>query len=337
MRYLFIPVCLLAFTFTACKKSSGGSSGSTGGTGGTTGGTTDLTIAGINPVHPYTDDEFSITGTGFNTDATKDTVLVATQLVNITSATATEFKIKLTTNAISNLGICNCGFIQVRANGKRLTSANSFTFKTPLTLAGISNIDNSNLGYGRAGDSLVFGGVGIIQAADTNIKVQTLSIDGKNVPNFKIAGTSSAGQVTVRLAPEFFGDINDPTIQELKTVTITNPDGRSSSKQFQFYTSPSMKVSSVTPSQATYSLSNLAATGGNILLKVVGQYLKDDTKVVVGTTGYTQESTLSLGGVLFPNQATIVLTPGPLPAGNYTVNLWRGTVLYGGGSFRLDP
>src|SRR5215510_2806381 len=44
------------------------------GGGGGGGGTGTLSVASINPTNPYPDDEFTIIGTGFNTDATKDTV-----------------------------------------------------------------------------------------------------------------------------------------------------------------------------------------------------------------------------------------------------------------------
>src|SRR5262245_52302832 len=73
---LFLTVTM-ALT-NSCSKggSSPGGGGNNGGGGSGNGGgsTSDITITAVAPANPYPDDQITITGTGFNADASKDTV-----------------------------------------------------------------------------------------------------------------------------------------------------------------------------------------------------------------------------------------------------------------------
>src|SRR5689334_23613483 len=84
MKKSMLSCLIILIILNACTKSGGGSNngggnggGNNGGGGGNNGGGNNnntLTIASITPVNPYPDDEITITGTGFDADATKDTV-----------------------------------------------------------------------------------------------------------------------------------------------------------------------------------------------------------------------------------------------------------------------
>lgn len=67
MRTSFSVMLILSVFIYSCSKSSNDPAPAPG-TGGP------ITITGISPAIPYADDEITITGTGFNTDKTKDTV-----------------------------------------------------------------------------------------------------------------------------------------------------------------------------------------------------------------------------------------------------------------------
>src|ERR1700748_1722613 len=84
MKKIILSILVMPLVFNACTKSGGNSNGTNGGGnngggnngggGNGGGGSTGITITSISPENPYPDDEFTINGTGFNTDAAKDTV-----------------------------------------------------------------------------------------------------------------------------------------------------------------------------------------------------------------------------------------------------------------------
>ena len=151
MRTLFFATVIILLIAASCKKSpntptppvNGGS----------------ITITSISPAMPYADDEITITGTGFNTDKTKDTVdfgggdpvsgffepyiqgLGTTSKAVVISATATQLIIKAvnpdstTTSGLnwslfkgSNIGLNSVNRIRVRSNGLK-TISNLTPFK----------------------------------------------------------------------------------------------------------------------------------------------------------------------------------------------------------------
>ena len=348
-----LAITLLSFS---CTKSSpgGGSNGGSNGNGGGNGGggaSNGLTISSISPANPYPDDEITINGTGFNADATKDTVEFGkkvgdvfapwndgdpdeqAKLVTIKSASATKLVIKaanpfpLDYNAFPS-GNTSIAVMQIKAGGKKVISS-VIPFKRLVVVSTLKNIDNNNAGIGRPNDSLVIGGKGF---ASSGVNV---SIGGTSVPTIKVDSGASSGQIMFRLPKNFFGNENDETAMATKTVSVSNPDGKTIQKDFSFMLSPRMVVSSMKSDKTTYSLSTLLGSGGVIKITVTGKCLKDDATFTIANSTRHTTATLPLPVSSFQDNVILELTPATLETGNYSIRIWRNSALYGACDFTI--
>src|ERR1700674_1871795 len=102
MRKRFAFYIFFVMLFASCKKTGGNSSHGSG-TGGSN--SMDLKVASFTPPNPYVIDELTITGTGFNTNKTSDTVIFNYQPATITSASATELKLQFPPEANMNMSV----------------------------------------------------------------------------------------------------------------------------------------------------------------------------------------------------------------------------------------
>ncbi len=358
---LLIPaITILLFS---CTKNSSTGSGTNGGNngngsgnngGGNNGG---LTITSISPVNPYPDDEFTINGTGFDADATKDTVEFGrltgsafgawhdgvpaeyASLATVVSATTTQLVIKsvnpfaLDYNAFP-VGNTSIAVVQIRAGNKKLVSP-VIPFKRLMVVGFIKNPDYLNgASIGRPNDSLIIGGKGF---AKNGI---TVWIGTTQISSVKVDSSSSSGQIMFRLPKDFFGGENDETLSATKTVSVTNPDGKTIKKDFSFLLSPKMIVSSMKSEKNTYSLSGLQGNGGVVKITITGKCLKDDSYITIGNSNQGTVVTQALPVSHFQDSITIELGSTTLKTGNYSVRVWRddptnGKVLYGGCDFTV--
>jgi hypothetical protein len=120
----------------------------------------------------------------------------------------------------------------------------------------------------------------------------------------------------------------------MKTVRVTNPDGKWEEKQFNFYLSPLMHIDDMHAENKTYSKGALAGAGGIIKISVKGRCLKSDCMLkIVSNTGVNTQSSLGITGLQDSTQ--IELTPGSMVTGSYTVSILRGNVVYGACGFTL--
>src|SRR5689334_25443248 len=92
MRTITSGMLILSLLFSSCKKGTTSTTNPPPGGGGG-GGNTSLTVTGISPLDPYPGDVITITGTGFNTDITKDTVVIGKTLNNAFSTFTVSFSI----------------------------------------------------------------------------------------------------------------------------------------------------------------------------------------------------------------------------------------------------
>jgi hypothetical protein len=162
----------------------------------------------------------------------------------------------------------------------------------------------------------------------------TVTIGDKTLTNLHVDSTANDAVISLRLPRDMFGNVLDETLQEVKTVTITNPDGKSEKKDFGFYLSPLMHIDDMHAESKTYSKSGLGGSGGVIKIFVKGRCFKSDSNVkVVSNTGINTLSSLGISGLQDSTQ--IELSPGALPTGNYTVSILRGDVAYGACGFTL--
>lgn len=353
-KILLLLAVTMALTNSCSKGSSspggGGNNGGGGGNGGGNGGNTGgITITAVTPANLYPDDQITITGTGFNADASKDTVEfghlvngnfgawhdgLSTQwpsLCTVISATATQLVIKAVNPVQLDYSAFPSGpsiaVIQVRTGGKKAVTP-VIPFKRLLQLNGISNPDYFTWSIGRPYDSLVINGKGFAKAG------VSVSIDGTPLTNLKIDSTDGYGTIALRLPKTFFGMGNDESIMVQKVMTLSNPDGKTVQKSFNFLLSPQMRIYTMQSEFPTYSLSGLNGSGGVIKVFVNGRSLKNDAVVKLGSVTIQTESGLQVNG--FPDNTVITFTPGSLVPGNYQVNIERNNALYGICNFRVN-
>jgi len=347
---LFISSCSKTSTPPGNNGNNNNNNNNNGGNNNNNNNAGDITITSISPTNPYPDDEITITGTGFNADATKDTVEFGrvmgagfgawhdgleseyASLTTIVSASPTQLVIKavntfvLDYDAFSS-STSSIAVMQVRTGGKKAVSP-LIPFKRLLLLGYIENPDYFGDAIGRPSDSLIFGGKGF------RTQGMKVSIDGTQVTDLKIDSTPNGSKISTRLPKTFFGQENDETLQAEKKVTITNPDGKTVEKNFVFLLSPQMHISSIYAETNTYSLGGLSSGGGVVKVFVSGRNLKNDAIVKVdGVTIHTQAG-LSVNN--FPDQTEIDLSAGSLAVGNLQVSIWRGNTLYGACSFKVN-
>jgi len=358
MKKIVLFLAAVAILSYSCSKGSsspggGGNNGGGNNGGGNNGGgtTTGITVTSISPANPYPDDPITITGTGFNPDATKDTLEFGrlqsgnfgawhdgletemASLCTVISATATQLVVKsvnpvhLDLSAFS-LSTTSLALLQIRAGGKKAVTP-LIPFKRLLMLNYITNPDLYNDQTGRPSDSLVIAGRGF---AKTGVSV---SIDGAPLTNFKIDSTAYAGTITLRLPKTFFGSENDESIMADKNMTLSNPDGKTVKSTFHFLLSPHMKISGIYAENSSYSLSGLTSSGGVVKVFVNGRSLKSDATVKLGGINIQSQSALQVSG--FPDNTVITLTPGSLALGNLQVSIWRGSTFYGACNFDVKP
>lgn len=350
---------LITILLFSCSKNSSTGGGTNGGNNGNGGGNTggggnnsSLTITSISPANPYPDDEFAINGTGFDTDINKDTVEFGhltgsafgawhdgtpdqyASLATVISATTTKLVIKsvnpfpLDYDAfpVDNTSIA---VVQIRVGGKKVVSP-VIPFKRLMVVGFIKNPDYLNgAAIGRPNDSLIIGGKGFAKNG------VTVSIGTIQVPSVKVDSNSSSGQIMFRLSKDFFGEVNDETLSETKTVSVTNPDGKTIKKDFSFLLSPQMIVSSMKSDKNTYSLSGLQGVGGVVKITIAGKCLKDDSYITIGNSNQGTVITQPLSVSHLQDSVSFEIGSTTLKTGNYSVRIWRNNVLYGGCNFTV--
>ncbi|HVY73632.1 MAG TPA: hypothetical protein VG890_02315 [Puia sp.] len=359
MKKIFALLAVAMLGLFSCKKSTvssannpGGGNNGNGGGGNNTG---SLTYISISPANPYPNDEFTITGTGFNPDAAQDTVefghLIGggfaawhdglpdeyASLTTITKASATQLTIKVNNPFSLDYAAfestpfapdTSIAVMQIRTGGKKVVSP-AIPFKRYIALTGIQDLQ-SNVEAGRPNDSIEIDGQGFDAGA-------SFAINGTAIPTGQIVRTPYTNNYKVHflLPKEYFGTENDETLTTTQTVTVTNPDGKSVEKTCSFYLSPKMILSDMHAEQSTYSVSGLANIGGVVKIDIAGACLKDDATLTLGNgAGFSTTVAVSVSG--FPNQAIVEINPASLALGNYQVKLWRNNGLYGGCNFKLE-
>ena len=340
-KYLF-PVTAALLLFSSCTKNNPTPNPVPPGGGGG-GGNNTLTVTSIVPSNPYPDDEFTINGSGFNTNATLDTVEFGhlingnfaawhggipteyASLCTVVSASATQLKIQsvnpfaLDYNSF-NFSPTSIAVAQVRTGSKKIVTP-LIPFKRLMTLNGTNDPD-ANISWGRPGDSLDINGQGYNKIG------LNASIGTSPLSNFKVDSTPNSARISLRLPKNFFGGENDETITQSRMLTVTNADGKSLQKNFTFFMSPHMYISGMQAEQSSYSLSGLNGSGGMIKIFIAGRNLKSDAVLHLDSNNGTHtQNNLQVSG--FPDNLIVQLTPSAMAVGNYQVSIYRGNTLYG--------
>jgi hypothetical protein len=316
---------ILSSFFYSCNKSNSSTTTNPppGGGGGS-----DLTITNISPLNPYPGDVITITGTGFSTDISKDTILVGKAINNafttfaisfsitqpktkIISATATQ--IKFSTDSSLQISPSQTAALQVKVPSKTyFTPDNPLQFKDNLKF-NFTNVDPYQVPCGAVftGDSLFFSGKGFYPPC-------TVTIDGKVFDIKFDAGSTTYGRGFLPIA--YFGEPDPIGCNEAKqlVVKVTNGDGRSQQKLDYFFEGPNTQLSFSGMEAGAYSLSETT----NALLKFTGYGLRSDWYLRLSghdnNSGVSSSHDINVSISGFPNQYTqaIDLLAFPTPTGN---------------------
>ena len=297
-----------------------------------------LKINTISPLDPYPGDVITITGTGFDADIAKDTVLVGITANNtfggqlnvnlrhtkIISATETEIKF-VTDSAIQVQPATLKVGLWIGVPGKRyFTPDNPIDFKNLLSF-NFSSVDPYAIPCSAvfAGDSLFFKGRGFYKPC-------TVYINGKIFPINFDADNTSIGRGFLPLG--FFGDPGSLpcTIAQQLEVKVVNGDGKTVSKKDKFYPGPNSQLTGVSLDATSYSLSS----SNNALLKLTGYAMKSDWYIRINgkdnNTGVITTKDLILAITGFPNEFTQALdllalpTPDSELGADYTIQFKGG-------------
>jgi hypothetical protein len=270
----------------------------------------------------------TITGTGFSTDVSKDTILVGRAINNafttfavsfsitqpktkIISATATQ--IKFSTDSNLSISPVQTAALQVKVPSKTyFTPDNPLQFKQSLKF-NFTSVDPYPITCGTVftGDSLFFSGTGFYPPC-------TVTIDGKAFPIIFDAGSTTHGRGFLPLS--YFGEPNPMGCNDAKQllVKVTNGDGRSMQKLDYFYEGPNTQLSFSGLDAGSYSLSQTT----NALLKLTGYGLRSDWYLRLSghdnNSGASSSHEIILAITGFPTQFTqaIDLLAFPTPTGN---------------------
>jgi len=376
MKSIYLPIILLALLFAACKKNNvspnntNSNNNNNGNKGGNTGGQGDtLSVSNFLPLYPYTADEVTIVGTGFNADKTKDTVLIDYlgggngKPATINSASATQLKIVVPADSLMGLD-AKLAFpiytFEIHANGKHLDIPLSKTpvFKRTLYLNWASGGEPDVAA--RPGDTIQITGAGFTPKGDvvligsTTLNIYKVdTVQGELANNALRINYIASEDVAFSVMPlTIFGQVNDETATQTKTVSFTNGDGKVTQKQEKFGLSPIMSITNISFEGATftpgygysYSLSGLNGSGGKIRVSIKGKHLKNNTDAELIGSDYNNtiisdvHSSLPVSG--FPDSTVVEYGTGGMQAGlNYTIKLTANNTgsskLYGFVSFLM--
>ena len=287
------------------------------------GGSGNVTIASVSPLAFYGGDVITVTGTGFSTDITKDSIyfgnvqngafnyegISAPLNTKVLSATATE--IKFVTDSALPVSINNLDrsyALTVHSPAGAAFTGNTIAFKVPL----VWTIQPSGPGYTNCfsiftDDSIFLNGEGLYPPLTFTINGKALPVNSDNNN-----GRSARGHIPI----DFYGHADPlPGCQgsSLYEFKVVNADGKTYSRQLYIYQGPASSFS-YTFNASSYSLS----TSNQAILHFDGYALRDDIYLAVKTLDNTDQSTTSkiinAGiGAGFPNTADVTIDLGALP------------------------
>jgi hypothetical protein len=333
MKRLMAFFLLILIGFSSCKKdnntpgSGNNNGGNGGGNNGGGGNGADITVATILPAEPYPDDQITITGSGFNPDATKDTLEFGDQLqggfiyytgggtdnqTKIISATAT----KLVIEAVNYMDLDYDNFaigsnlpktrIRIKANGKKFVT-DIIPFKHKLfinatapgsILAKIQGCTN----YIQPGDSISLDGSGFY-------KPGKIYLNNKEIPNV-IFDPATITKCSFRIPKDIFSKTPEDNCTPLTaTVKIVNADGKSYEREVTSVPSPPMVISSAKFEKADYTY----GSDDHAMLTITGYSLYSTTMIRISSSNGYQYEGAATGISNYPNQSVQSLSLGGLP------------------------
>ncbi len=325
MRQLSLILLLFIFCLS-CKKdttqnppppppppSGGGGGGSTG----------TVTATGVSPLFVYGGDVLTITGTGFSTDITKDTI--AFGVVNagvfgfpsfgngvkfkIKNATATQIQIVMDSGL--TMSAFNAGLkysVAVHTPGGVGFTGNLLDLRSPLSYS----MDATGPGYTNC--YTIFTDDSIILSGQSLYPPMTLTINGKvlNMISDNNNGLSARAHIPI----DFFGQpdgLAECPGSKFFDITGTNGDGKTFTRQAYFYEGPASTLY-YSIDKSTYNLSSSTQA----IIHLTGYALRDDIYIAIHTLDLADNSTtfklINAGvGTGWPSTHDVTIDLGSLP------------------------
>jgi IPT/TIG domain len=284
--------------------------------------TSGITITSVSPMEAYPGDILTVTGTGFDTDITKDSVIfglsdgtvfsyiyeVSNVKRKIISATATEIKFEV--DSLFLMPDSKDGKIALRVSSP---SKSGFTkdilfFKRNL-IFGITNLGP----YGSACPA-VFSGDSVYLKGQGFYPPFTVTIDGMQTNMvLDVNSTTSARG----LLPIGFFAQSDPLHCEnskLLIVKAVNGDGRTYSRSKAFFGAPNSQLNQPFSIGLNYSLKSTSTAVFNL----TGYALRDDYNIQLSSKDNNNGKTFTENLAIpipagYPNQATLTIDLGAFP------------------------
>jgi hypothetical protein len=358
MRNLIPLLLILTVSFSACTKT-----GSTAGGGNPPppppppGGSSGITITGISSLNPYPGDVISITGTGFDPDKTKDTIIMGFVIngnfkrngtgnfgdfvypfaTKIISASATEIKFTNDSSMFVNTikGEVPIGF-QVKVPGKQYNTGDTLLYKDNLTFE-FSYSDPGNGAFCYAalytGDSILVFGRGLYPPL-------SMTTEGKAIQLFGVSKPDAHGreQATGFVPIGFFGGTAPdpsacPLLTALNQFTIINGDGRKYNWAKQFFHGPNSLIQGANLDALVYSVK----AHKNPLLTLTGFALRNDYTLRINgiltnsVQPFSEDIAFPIAG--YPTSATQEIDLGALPVPIGQTDIYNVELKIGNGSF----
>ena len=298
-----------------CKKDDDNAPPSGGGNGGgtdTTGNNGNGLVASWSPVKPYPDDAITLTGGPFNTNAASNSVVSQSLDFDILSVSSTQLVVKAPSTFSANAGGFSTMVIQ---SGAAADTIYPLYWKRPLIVINMeNNLDDWWVGApARPGDSVIFAGSGFTHTG------MSFSINGQSAGGPYYVDSAFWGEVHFRI-PVAWGSGSDENETTTAYVTATNADGRTDTLTIGWAPTPDMEINGLEllGGGSLFDQSDMAGNGLVLNFRVHGKYLNAAQEWgLAGPTTLT--GTLGVGG--FPSEAFIMINPGSLATGGYTLSL----------------
>lgn len=283
----------------------------------------DLTASAFSPEVIYSDDEVTITGTGFSTTKDDNVVKLGVygsniftevtgsggQKYHVVSATATKLVVAVEDPEYLNLLVqeyYDYAFKIIVGDNEVIVPIGKIRKLINFHVQGSEALDRvpGCLLYFQAGDSILMTGLGFYGNC-------SMTIANKNVEIAKVGDQNN--KVTFRIPKDHFGALEDDCLEEEVPVKITNGDGKSFTRMTHLGKSPPMRVYEMSFDKPTYPEGT-----DHAILTISGYSIYGGTRLRLSSpNGYESEGGVSAAG--YPNEVEVIFTIKGLDPGQYNL------------------
>lgn len=286
----------------------------------------DLTITSVVPLVRYADDVLTVVGTGFSTIKTEnfvemgqyssgvftpiETTSSGTPAFEVLSASTTQLEVKAVDAEYINRKVAPTYpyALRVTVNMKQAIGALGDFKELPkfnMFRADVFNLKQGCQNLIQAGDSLFISGVSFYGDC-------IFTIDGKPITIAK----QEEGKIHFRISKLHFGQLDNDCLVKEVAVSLTNGDGKNSTKMYNIATSPPMIVNQTSFDKEVYSGESFAR------LTIKGYSIYSTAMLrLSGPNDYEAES--NVGVQFYPDEAHVDFLLTGLAKGVYNLQVKR--------------